>query len=223
MGLTAVCLYGTRAYWRASHRAVSLYDNGISYFDGTTAHEIPWPDIAEIYEVMSGTNVLGFSVGKSRPEVTVVSDKGVQVRIDKTISNGDHLAPIVTSAMNGLLWQHAERQLRDREPVKFGCLSVSEKGIVIEKLPSRSVVRAVQYELETDMDDFEARPGDYPWEDIRDIRVESASSRTATYKQVAIYVNGQKFPVFLCGIPEFPNFWLFTEIMQQLGRGLQTA
>jgi hypothetical protein len=220
-GLAAICLYGVRFYWRASRRAVSLHENGVSYFDGTRGHAIPWSEIAEIYEVTSGMTVLGISVGKSKPEVTIVTDQGVQVRIDKTILGGDELAPMVASAVNDLLRPHAEKRLRNREPVTFGCLSVSEKGIVIEKPSRRSIVGSVQYQLETDMDDFEARPGDYAWGDIRDIRIATGSSHTASYKQVEIYVVGHKFPAFLCGIPEFPNFWLFTETLRQLNRPLK--
>lgn len=215
-GVAAVCLFGVRFYWRASRRGISLHDNGLAYFDGLTTYAIPWSDIAEIYEVVSGVKVLGFSVGQSKPEVTAVTEKGVQVRIDKTILGREELAPIVSSAATDLLRQRVKRRLDERQPVTFGCLSLSEKGIVIEKAPSRSIVGTIQYQLETDMDDFEARPGDYPWEEIRDIRITTASSDTASYNQIEIYVNGHKFPAFLCGIPEFPNFSLFAETLREL-------
>jgi hypothetical protein len=227
-GLAAVCIVGARFFWLRLQRRYRLHESGLEYFDGRQTHEISWDDVLEIYEVISSVKLLGLTVDAPQLGVAFVTTEGVRCDIDKSVLGSDQLAPIVSDAVNQSLRKRARRKQPRRQSVPFECVSLSEAGVVIQEPPPRSWWEVLKHRFESNVDTSVVVPGEYVWGDVRDIRVVSAMrgdklSNHTTYSQLQIRVQVRKSPVFICGIPEFPNFTLFSELLEELKHPLTRA
>jgi hypothetical protein len=222
-GLVVAVAFGVRHYWLRLQRRIGLHENGLMYDDGRQTHGIPWEDVAEIYEAVSAVKVLGLTLGTPKPEATVVSTAGVRCKVDKEIRDAAELVPVVSEAVNTCLRRRAAQELELRRGLRFGILTVSERGLVIEKPPRQSFVEAFRKYLETDVEGADADPGEYGWSEVQSFRIATTRDNDTTYNQIQIRVNGRKSAVYLCGVPEFPNFAVFTEVLESLGQRLEAA
>jgi hypothetical protein len=157
--------------------------------------------------------------------VEFVTSEGVRCQVDKNVQGSDQLAPIVSREVNRRLSERARKQLERRQNVPFGCVSLSETGVVIQEPPATAWWEKLKHRFESNVDTSVVVSGEYAWHDVRDIRIVSAvrgdrmSDRT-TYNQLQIRVQGRKSPVLIWAVPEFPNFTVFCEVLEQLGRPL---
>jgi hypothetical protein len=223
--LAVTCVIGVRYYWVQLRRRYQLIDGGLKYFDGRQLHEIPWKSVTEIYEVISSVKLLGLTLDSPQLGVEFVTSEGVRCQVDKNVQGSDQLAPIVSREVNRRLSERARKKLERRQGVPFGCISLSETGVAIQELPPKPWWEKLKHRFESNVDTGVVVPGEYPWHDVRDIRVVSAvrgdrmADRT-TYNQLQIRVQGRKSPVCCWAVPEFPNFTVFCEVLEQLGRPL---
>jgi hypothetical protein len=223
--LAVVCVICVRYFWVQLHRRYRLVQGGLEYFDGRQTHEIPWKSVTEIYEVVFSVKLLGLTVDSPHLGVAFVTSEGVRCEIDKNVQRADQLAPIVSREVNRRLSERARKKLERRQGVPFGCVSLSETGVVIQELPPKPWWEKLKHRFESNVDTSVVVPGEYAWHDVEGIGAVSAvrgdrmADRT-TYNQVQIRVRGRNDPVLICAVPEFPNFTVFCEVLEQLGRPL---
>lgn len=129
--LAVVCAIGARFYWVQLHRRYRLLKDGLEYFDGRQSHEIPWKSVTEIYEVVFSVQMLGLTVDSPQLGVEFVTSEGVRCQIDKNVQGSDQLAPIVSREVNRRLSQRARKELDRRQSVPFGCVRLSDAGVVM--------------------------------------------------------------------------------------------
>lgn len=223
--LAVVCVIGVRYYWVQLHRRYRLVNGGLEYFDGRQQHEIPWKSVTEIYEVISSVKLLGLNVDSPQLGVEFVTTEGVRCQVDKNVQGADQLAPIVSREVNRRLGERARKKLELRKSVRFGCVSLSETGVAVEEPPPKPWWEKLKHRFESNVDTSVVVPGEYVWHDVEGIRVVTAvrgdrMSDLTTYNQVQIRVQRRNDPVLICAIPEFPNFTVFCEVLEQLGRPL---
>ena len=196
-------------------------------FEGSSptadGYAIPGDNSGGVYD--SSVKLLGLTVDSPHLGVAFVTSEGVRCEIDKNVQGADQLAPEVSREVNRRLRERARKKLERRQGVPFGCISLSEAGVTIQELPPKSWWEKLRHRFESNVDTSVVVPGEYAWHDVADIRVVSAvrgdrmSDRT-TYNQLQIRVQGRKSPVCSWAVPEFPNFTVFCEVLEQLGRPL---
>jgi len=219
------CVIGAWIYWVRLQRRYRLLNGGIEYFDGRQTHEITWKSVTEIYEVISSVKLLGLTVDSPQLRVEFVTSEGVRCQVDKDVQGSDQLAPIVSREANRTLSERARKLLERRQNVPFGCVSLSQSGITVEEPAPKPWWENLKHRFESNVDTRVVVPGEYAWHDVEGIRVVAAvrgdrlSDRT-TYNQLQIRVQGRKDPVLIYAIPEFPNFAVFCEVLEELGRPL---
>jgi hypothetical protein len=157
--------------------------------------------------------------------VEFVTSEGVRCQIDKSVQGSDQLAPIVSREVNRRLSERAQKRLQRGQSVPFGCVRLSESGVEIREPPPKTWWERLKHRFESNVDTSVVVPGEYAWHDVEGIGAVSAvrgdrmADRT-TYNQVQIRVRGRNDPVLICAVPEFPNFTVFCEVLEQLGRPL---
>ncbi len=221
----AACVIGAYVFWVRRHRRYRLLDGGLEYFDGRQTHEIAWNSVAEIYEVISSVKLLGLTVDSPQLGVKLVSTEGIGCEIDNNVLGSDTLAPFVSREVNRRLSELARKRLQRRQQVPFGCVRLSEAGIAIEESAPKPWWEVLKDRFSNEDVASSVVQGDYAWQDVRDIRIVPAMrgsrlSEHTKYNELQIRVIDRESPVFVCGIPGFPNFTVFCEVLEQLGRPL---
>jgi hypothetical protein len=224
----AVVCVGTAVYfWLRMQRRYGLSANGISYFDGRQMHQIAWGDVQEILEEVSSVKMLGITVDSPKLSVLLVSKSGVRCEINNEMRGYETLGPLVSREVNREVGQRAKSQLAARQGVRFGPLVMSHEGVRIEQQPDRPWWETMKEKLEGNAPSRVAVPGQYGWRDIA-IRIAQAMQgeklgRHTTYNELQIFARGREDRVFACPIPQFPNFAIFVETLNDLKQPLLQA
>lgn len=101
-------------------------------------------------------------------------------------------------------------------------MQTSLTGIVIQQ-PPPPLWETLKQKIDNQPQSRVVVPGEYSWKDVGAIQIAPAMQGDkwadhTTYNQLEIW--GPKAPVFVCPIPVFPNFAVFTEILEALKRPL---
>jgi hypothetical protein len=219
---------GARMFWLRLQRRILVRAGGLEFFDGRQTHDIAWDRVSEIHEVISSVKMLGVTVDSPQLRLAIATLDGVRCEIDKDYREADRLAVLVSGEVDRRVSARALSNLERRRPVEFGCLSVSANGILItapSPLPWREAVRQ---RFESQVNSRVVVPGEYAWENVRDLRITRALrgsrlSDHAVYSQIEIHVQGSTSPVYVCAIQEFPNFAAFGEVLDALHHPLSAA
>jgi hypothetical protein len=224
LGLLAVgFIIGAGYYWLRLQRRISPQPGGLEYFDGRQSHKISWDDVREIYEVVTSVKMLGITVDSPALGVALVTQSGVRCEIDKNIQGWQTLGPIVSREVNQNLSRRVREQLKRRERVQFGPVGLSLTGIVIQQPTPVPWWETLKQKIDNQPQSRVVVPGEYSWKDVGAIQIAPAMhgdkwADHTTYNQLEIW--GPQAPVYVCPIPVFPNFAVFTEILEALKRPL---
>lgn len=159
-GVAALCVVGARFFWLRLQRRYRMHKSGLEYFDGRETHEISWDNVSEIYEVITSVKLLGLTVDAPQLGVAFVTSEGVRCEIDTNIRGSDRLAPLISAAVNGSLRDRARRNRKRRESVPFGCVSLSEAGVVVQELPPKSWWEVLKHRFESNVNTCVVVPGE---------------------------------------------------------------
>ena len=217
--------FGIREFRLLLAQRFRLHEDGLCYYDGRTVHHLHWTDIAEIKESVSTAKMYGITTSGPKLEVDLISRDRVHCSIGADVLDLQALSPVVARAVNDCLRESARQNLRQRKPVRFGVVTVSERGVVLDAPPPRSWLESIHDRMSYRFAP-EVEPCELAWPDIADIRVASRThgdrpARQITFNQLEIRRRGRKAPVCVYPVPEFPNFTVFTEVMEQLGQAIR--
>jgi hypothetical protein len=224
-GVFAGAAFGVRQFWLQFEQRFRLHEHGLSYFDGRTAHRLHWNDIVEITESISTAKMYGITVSGPKLGVDLASRDGVRCSIGTDVQDLEALSTVVAHAVNDCLRKQARKQLRQGEAVKFGPVAVSAHGVVLDAPPPRSWLKSIQDRV-SDIFPPEIEPCQLEWQEVTEIRVASRThgekmARQITFNQLEIRRRGRKAPVCAYPVPQFPNFTVFAEVLEQLGHPLR--
>ena len=225
LGAVAVACVGVAIYcWVRMQRRITLSPAGLTYFDGRQAHSIAWGDVREICEEVSSVKMLGITVDSPKFGLILASKSGVRCEVDQNISGYETLAPLVSREVNRELAQRARGQLAKSQGVQFGPLLVSHEGVRIEQQPDRPWWETLKEKMEGNAPARVAVPGQYAWKDLA-VRIASAMQgeklgRHTTFNELQIFTRGRDAKVFACPIPNFSNFAVFVQTLEDLKQPL---
>lgn len=227
LGTLAVVFVAVAGYfWLRLQRRIQLRERGLEYFDGRQTHLFSWDDVRDIYEVITSVKLLGLTVDAPNFGALLVTKDGVRCEIDSNMQGFQTLGPLVSGEVNASLLQRARSALKQGGRVPFGQVSLSQRGVVIEEATAQPWWEMLKQRFEGHTEPRVAVPGEYGWQDIRAIQIVPAVhgekwADHTTYNQLEIQT--RHGPVYGCPVPVFPNFAVFTEILNELKHPLVQA
>lgn len=219
--LLLLAAYGIRHFWLALWQRFRLHERGLIYFDGRDSHSIPWSRVAEIRETICTVKLYGITASGPKPELELVTTDGVRCSIGTDVLDLESLSPVVAEEVNASLRGRAQQALRRRNPVRFGILSISNRGLVIEAPAPKTWWQELQDRFSTSVHPPVVQPCELSWEEVGGIHLAKTTRGDAladqtTYHRLEIRQKGTERPVLEYPVPEFANFQVFTEVLDAL-------
>ena len=219
----ATFYYVRRFWWR-----VGLYEEGLAFSRSSATEVIRWDDVQYVYQEFRIAEVFGVvldpqtTVG-AQPDwrTRIITATGNAFSIDNTFKDLERLTIAISRGALMSLRTRAASALARGESVPFGPIELSSTGITIQG-GGRRWWDILSMPMRQALSETTLIGGSLSWDEVQSVQIEAATQGPQSFYQVVIRRTGQTSPWAVRRINDLPNFDLFTQLVEQLHRPIET-